>query len=61
MGRFISLIRGTWWLWLGYFIAGVLLTVFVSRVFVAIFPICIATFFYFAYVRYDEDGNFIGS
>ena len=46
---------------MGYFLAGVLLTVFVSRVFLAIFPICIATFFYFAYVRYDEDGNFIGS
>ena len=61
MGRFVSLIRNTWWLWLAFLIAGVSLTLFVSLIFLAVFPICACIFFYFAYVRYDEDGNFIGS
>jgi hypothetical protein len=34
---------------------------FVSLVFVAAVPLLIVIFIYFALVRYDEDGNFIGA
>ena len=32
-----------------------------SAVFLVTFPICIFTFIWFAYIRYDEEGNFKGS
>ena len=61
MGRFGTLFKETWLLWLVFAIAGGLMTAFVSRVFVVTFPICIFTFFWFAFIRYDAEGNFKGS
>ena len=58
--RFKALIQETWWLWLAFFVAGTALS-FASPVFLVTFPICIFTFFWFAYIRYDEEGNFKGS
>lgn len=52
--------RDTWWLW-GIFVVGGTLMSFLSPVFLLTFPICIFTFFWFAYVRYDAEGNFKGS
>ncbi len=60
MGRFRSLLRETWMLWVAFLIGGILMT-FVNLVFLITFPICIFTFFWFAYIRYDEEGNFKGS
>ncbi len=60
MARFKALIINTWWLWLAFFVGGTLLSM-LDRVFLVTFPICIFTFFWFAYIRYDEEGNFKGS
>jgi hypothetical protein len=60
MARFKALIRETWWLWIAFFVGGIALS-FLSPVFWVTFPICIFTFFWFAYIRYDEEGNFKGS
>ncbi len=60
MARFKSLIRETWWLWLLFLVGGIVMSM-LDPVFLLTFPICIFTFFWFAYIRYDEDGNFKGS
>jgi hypothetical protein len=60
MARFTALLRNTWWLWVAFFVGGTLLSI-VDPVFLVTFPICIFTFFWFAYIRYDEEGNFKGS
>ncbi|MFK7737759.1 MAG: hypothetical protein AB8B50_17125 [Pirellulaceae bacterium] len=60
MARFSALLKETWWLWLLFAAGGTALSFF-SPVFVVTFPICIFTFFWFAFVRYDAEGNFKGS
>ena len=61
MKRFQALIRDTWWLWCLLLGSGVLMSLLMSKVFLLIFPICIVIFLWFAFIRYDEDGNFTGS
>jgi hypothetical protein len=61
MKRFKAFLKHTWWLWLIYTLVTVLLIAFVSPVFWAVLPMMIVNFVYFALVRYDEDGNFIGA
>ncbi len=58
--RFKGLLRETWWLWILFLVFGTAMS-FLSYVFLLMFPISIFTFFWFAYIRYDEDGNFRGS
>ena len=60
MDRFRALMRETWWLWLLFLVGGTGAS-FLSPIFLVTFPICIFTFFWFAYVRYDEEGKFKGS
>jgi len=60
MKRYRSLIQETWWLWLMFFVAGCVMS-WLSLVFLLTFPICIFVFFWFAFIRYDEDGNFRGT
>lgn len=60
MIRFRSLIKETWLLWVIFLAAGGGLT-YLNPIFLVTFPICIFTFFWFAYIRYDEEGNFKGS
>ena len=60
MGRFKALLKETWWLWLLFAIVGTGLAL-LSPIFWVTYPICIFTFFWFAYIRYDEEGNFKGS
>lgn len=60
MNRFSSLFSETWWLWLIFLVMGIGLSM-LSLVFLVTFPICIFTFFWFAYIRYDDKGNFKGS
>ncbi len=61
MQRFRSLIKETWWLWIVFGLFGTAGALFLSKVFLLMFPISVFTFFWFAYIRYDEDGNFKGS
>jgi hypothetical protein len=60
MARFSALLKETWWLWLLFAVGGTALSLF-SLVFIVTFPICLFTFFWFAFVRYDAEGNFKGS
>ena len=60
MDRFKSLWRETWWLGLLFTAFGTVMS-FGSLVFLLMFPISIFTFFWFAYIRYDENGTFKGS
>lgn len=60
MGRFQALLKETWWLWLLFLAGGTILS-YLSPVFLVTFPICIFTFFWFAFIRYDDQGNFKGS
>ncbi len=61
MKRFLYLLRDTWWLWLFFAILAAVMITFVSVVFLVMIPILAGVFIYFAIVRYDDDGNFLGS
>ena len=60
MARFMALLRNTWWLWIAFFVSGTSLSYF-NPIFLFMFPLCATVFVWFAYVRYDENGNFKGS
>lgn len=57
MKRFRALLIDTWWLWLVIFGAGILVGSVFHPSFYSAIPIGIFTFFYFAIMRYDKDGN----
>lgn len=59
--KFLFLLRNTWWLWLAFIALTVFLIVRVNLIFIVMIPILIGVFIYFALVRYDDDGNFLGS
>ena len=61
MKRYYAFLRQTWWLWTIYVVVTIGLIWFLSPVFWAVLPMMIVNFFYFALVRYDEDGNFLGT
>ncbi|MFN6401179.1 MAG: hypothetical protein ACK449_14895 [Planctomycetota bacterium] len=61
MKRFKAFWKDTGWLWSVFFLVLVGLISFVSLVFLAAIPLLSVIFIYFALVRYDEDGNFIGA
>jgi cobalamin synthase len=61
MKRYKAFLKHTWWLWAVYVLVTVLLIAFLSPVFLAVIPMMVVMFIYFALVRYDEDGNFIGA
>ena len=56
MKRFEAVFNETWWLWIGLSVFGLVMSA-VHFSFLAVFPISLFAFLYFAYVRYDEDGN----
>ncbi|QDV27250.1 hypothetical protein [Aureliella helgolandensis] len=60
MKRFLALIRETWWLWLLFLGFGTVMSMF-SPIFLVTFPICTCVFFWFGFIRYDDEGNFKGS
>lgn len=60
MARFRALILNTWWLIAVFLIGGGLLS-YVDPIFLFMFPLTIFVFIWFAFVRYDENGNFKGS
>jgi len=55
-----ALFRDTWWLWLAFAVVGGGLALF-SPIFWLTFPVCAVTFVRFAFVQYDEDGNFVSN
>jgi len=61
MKRFYALFKQTWWLWTIYLILNIGLILFVSPVFWAVLPMIVVIFIYFAWVRYDDEGNFMGA
>jgi hypothetical protein len=61
MQRYKALFKETWWLWSIFLTAGILLSWMLSKIFLLIFPISVFVFFWFAWVRYDEDGTFLGT
>ncbi|MEM6691502.1 MAG: hypothetical protein AAF664_18890 [Planctomycetota bacterium] len=60
MNRFSALFKETWWLWGMFLVAGVSLS-FISLLFLTTFPICIFVFLWFAFVRFEDDGESKGS
>jgi fumarate reductase subunit D len=60
MQRFRALFSETWWLWLVLVVGGSLMAL-ISPIFLLVYPICVFVFFWFAFIRYDEDGNFKGT
>ncbi|MCF7959701.1 MAG: hypothetical protein K9M08_03070 [Pirellula sp.] len=61
MKRFYALFKQTWWLWTIYLTLNIGLIFFVSPVFLAVLPMIVVVFIYFALVRYDDEGNFTGA
>jgi uncharacterized membrane protein len=61
MKRFYALFKQTWWLWTIYLILNVTLIFFISPIFLAVLPLILVIFIYFALVRYDDEGNFTGA
>ena len=61
MKRYKAFVKETWWLWTIFAVVLSGLILFVHPIFVAVIPMIVVIFFYFALVRYDEDGNFIGA
>jgi hypothetical protein len=61
MKRFKAFWKETRLLWAFYLsiVAGLILLV--NPIFLAVIPMLAVIFIYFAMVRYDEDGNFIGA
>ncbi|MCY3004837.1 MAG: hypothetical protein NTV29_02550 [Planctomycetota bacterium] len=61
MKRFKAFWKETRLLWTIYLsiVAGLILLV--NPIFLAVIPMLAVIFIYFAMVRYDEDGNFIGA
>ncbi|MFK7768980.1 MAG: hypothetical protein AB8B55_17290 [Mariniblastus sp.] len=56
MNRYKGLMRDTWWAWITIVLFGVV-GGFVSWIFFSAIPIAFFAFFYFGFIRYDENGN----
>ena len=57
MKRFLGLWRDTWLMWIVLLTGGVLAGAFIKAVFFFTIPISMFSFFYFGWMRYDEDGS----
>lgn len=57
MEQIKGLLRETWWLWLVFAVMIALMAVWVSAMFLFMYPILVVVCMYFAFVRYDEHGN----
>ena len=61
MKRYKAFLKETWWLWTIFSVVLLGLILFIHPIFIAVVPMIVVIFFYFALVRYDGDGNFIGA
>jgi len=57
MKQLIGLWRDTWWLWTGFVVLTVGFSFIVGKFFLLLLPCLPVPFVYFAYNRYDDDGN----
>ena len=57
MKRFKGLMRDTWWVWTTFVVGGAIAGRLISFIFYSAIPISFFAFFYFAILRYDDDGN----
>lgn len=57
MRRLIGLWRDTWWLWSGFAALTVAFALLVGYYFLLLLPCLPIPYVYFAFNRYDEDGN----
>jgi len=57
MKQLIGLWKDTWWLWTGFIVLTVSFSFIVGKFFLLLLPCLPVPFVYFAYNRYDDDGN----
>lgn len=57
MEQLRGLWRDTWWVWCVFIFISVALAATTSWVALAVLPCLSVSFCYFAYIRYDENGN----
>lgn len=57
MGPLTGLWRDTWWVWLMFVVVVLALGVLVTPFYVLFLLVLPGIFIYFAYNRYDQDGN----
>ena len=57
IGPLTGLWRDTWWLWVGFAAFVIGLSVFLGSYFLLLLPTLPVTYAYFAYARYDAEGN----
>ncbi|WP_425397903.1 hypothetical protein [Aeoliella sp.] len=57
MGPLIGLWRDTWWVWLVFVAIVVVLGILVTPYYLVFVPVLPGVFVYFAFNRYDSDGN----
>jgi hypothetical protein len=60
VGQVKGLWRDTWWLWCILLVLDLSVSYFVTPFLLAMLPVLTIVFGYFAYMRYDDDGNDIG-
>ncbi len=57
MKQLLGLWRDTWWLWTAFIVLTLVFSYVVGIFFLLLLPCLPVPFVYFAYNRYDEDGN----
>lgn len=57
MNQIKALLRTTWWLWLLLFAGIGGLARYVEPAVLVMLPLCVIIFFYFAFGRFDENGE----
>jgi hypothetical protein len=57
MKQMIGLWRDTWWLWSAFVVLTIIFSFVVGKFFLLLLPCLPVPFVYFAYNRYDDDGN----
>ncbi|TWT85690.1 hypothetical protein Pla123a_04970 [Posidoniimonas polymericola] len=57
MNQIRSLTRDTWWLWAAVAVLTALQIHYISWFFLVNVPILLIVFVYFAFIRYDSNGN----
>ena len=57
MKRYTALWRDTWWLWTAFMVLTIVFAFVVGIFFLLLVPCLPIPFVYFAFNRYDKDGN----
>jgi len=57
MEQLKGLWRDTWWFWCLFFFLVAVFSAFTSLIMLIVLPCLSVSFCYFAFIRYDEDGN----